>query len=174
VSVQEAGATPSSVGGPRADSRPVPAVADARDPATHVADSLLAHSIPWLPAGYNPATSATTCAQLRNAFAAGKPESLGLGHAVFLDWYYQCIYKPMVIDKSRPLEVVVWRREGTFGFGNQLRAQHGCFLLALMSERVFAVDDRMFDFYFDQPPGLTFRWSKLKPLLPKKVRNVQL
>ena len=39
--------------------------------------------------------------------------------------------------------------------------------MALVSERLYLIDDNMMDFYFAPPPGIEWRYSKLKHLLPK-------
>ena len=114
-----------------------------------------------MPQGYDPATATMTCKDVQAKMkAVGKDIQPGT-RPPFLDYYYQCIYKPMVVDKSTPLKMVVWRRAGTFGWGNQIRAQYGAFVLAMVTGRVFAVDDKMFDFYFHNPPSMTWKYSKL-------------
>ena len=78
-------------------------------------------------AGVDPSATPLTCEQLRQIRATPVMPASGV-QPLFLEWYYRCIYEPMVITKSRPVKAIVWRRKPkeTAGFGNQLRGECVC------------------------------------------------
>ena len=151
---------------------PCPAPAAAVQAAAVGVDALLQ---PASVAGKDPSKSELSCDDLLAIrWSPFTPQSGP--QPLFIEWYYRCVYEPMVIKKSMSAKAIVWKRppKETAGFGNQLRGQYGAFVLALVTRRLFLIDDQMMDFYFHSPPAVDWRFKTHQNLLPQTPKTVGL
>lgn len=110
-----------------------------------------------------------TCAQLRDIqrmarFSLDKPPP-----PLFVDWYVRCIYEPQVLNRTRQAKFVVYRRTDAtaFGWGNLVRGALGAFIVALVSDRVFVLDDGLFSYHFNPPQSHGVEWrAEADPIAP--------
>lgn len=110
-----------------------------------------------------------TCEQLReiqrlSRFALDRPPP-----PLFVHWYVRCIYEPQVLNRTVPAKFVVYRRTDAtaFGWGNLLRGALGAFIVALVSDRVFVLDDGLFSYHFNPPQAHGVEWrAEADPIAP--------
>lgn len=156
--------------GPRDDDdeavEPEPAAAAPLPQATAVGVEALLR--PASVAGKDPSKTELSCDDLLAIRRSPYTPQAG-PQPLFIEWYYRCVYEPMVIKKTMAPKAIVWKRppKETAGFGNQLRGEYGALVLAMVTQRLFLIDDQMMDFYFHSPPAVDWRFNTHKGLFKK-------